>query len=84
MPPKLPGEVIANVPFGHEHVWLLRHLDCGALADLCRAQELPPPIIRKPSLEDILLTLLRQNRNPQAAEQGALLVGHIDVASLRP
>ena len=43
MPPKLPGEVIANVPFGHEHVWLLRNLDCGALADLCRSQELPPP-----------------------------------------
>ena len=84
MPPKLPGEVIANVPFGHEHVWLLRNLDCGALTDLCRSQELPPPIIRKPSLEDILLTLLRQNRNQQAAEQGALSVGRIDVASLRP
>jgi ABC-2 type transport system ATP-binding protein len=84
MPPKLPGEVIANVPFGHEHVWLLRNLDCGALADLCRAQELPPPIIRKPSLEDILLTLLRQNRNQQAADSGMLSVGNHDVASLRP
>jgi ABC-2 type transport system ATP-binding protein len=75
MPPMLPGQVIAHVPFGHEHIWLVRDLDAGRLADLCRAQELPPPIIRKPSLEEILLTLLRQNRNQQAAEECVSTVG---------
>lgn len=83
MPPKLPGEVLAHVPFGHEHVWLLRDLDGGALADLCRSHELPPPVIRKPSLEDILLTLLRQNRNQQSAEQLTLAAEPRDVLSLK-
>jgi len=67
-PPAMPGNVVAHVPFGHEHVWLVRDLDAGRLADLCRTHELPQAIIRKPSLEDILLTLLRQNRNQQSHE----------------
>ena len=70
IPPSIPGKLVAHVPFGHEHVWLVRDLDAGRLSDLCRAQELPEPIIRKPSLEDILLTLLRQNRNQQTFESG--------------
>ena len=66
-PPAMPGTVVAHVAWGHEHIWLVRHLDAGRLADLCRAQELPQAIVRKPSLEEILLTLLRQNRNQQTA-----------------
>ena len=67
-PPAMPGNVVAHVVFGHEHVWLVRDLDAGRLSDLCRSHELPQAIIRKPSLEEILLTLLRQNRNQQATE----------------
>ena len=67
-PPAMPGNVVAHVPFGHEHVWLVRDLDAGRLADVCRSHNLPQAIIRKPSLEEILLTLLRQNRNQQATE----------------
>ena len=67
-PPAMPGNVAAHVVFGHEHVWLVRDLDAGRLSDLCRSHELPQAIIRKPSLEEILLTLLRQNRNQQATE----------------
>jgi ABC-2 type transport system ATP-binding protein len=68
IPPAMPGNIVAHVPFGDEHVWLVRDLDAGRLADLCRTHELPEPVIRKPSLEDILLTLLRQNRNQQSNE----------------
>ena len=68
VPPAMPGNIVAHVPFGHEHVWLVRDLDADRLADLCRTHELPQPIIRKPSLEDILLTLLRQNRNQHSNE----------------
>lgn len=64
-PPEIPGNQVAHVAYGHEHVWLVRGLDEGRLADLCRSQELPQAIVRKPSLEEILLTLLRQNRNQQ-------------------
>ncbi len=74
-PPEMPGKVVAHVPFGHEHVWLVRELDAGRLTDVCRAQELPAPIIRKPSLEEILLTLLRQNRRDEKAiEAGRTIV----------
>lgn len=66
-PPAMPGTVVAHVAWGHEHIWLVRQLDAGRLADLCRSQELPQAIVRKPSLEEILLTLLRQNRNQQSA-----------------
>ena len=57
------GSLIRN---GHDV--MVRDLDAGRLADLCRTHELPQPVIRKPSLEDILLTLLRQNRNQQSNE----------------
>lgn len=66
-PPAMPGTVVAHVAWGHEHLWLVRQLDAGRLADLCRSQDLPQAIVRKPSLEEILLTLLRQNRNQQSA-----------------
>ena len=66
-PPAMPGNVVAHVAWGHEHIWLVRDLDAGRLTDLCRSQELPQAIVRKPTLEEILLTLLRQNRNQQSA-----------------
>jgi len=75
VPPILPGRVVAHVAFGHEHLCLVRDLDSDRLADLCRSQELPQPIVRKPSLEEILLTLLRQNRNQQAEGTSALVSG---------
>ena len=71
VPPSMPGKVVAHVPFGHEHVWLIRDLDAGHLADLCRSQELPAPIIRKPTLEEILLTLLRQHRREEKAGEAS-------------
>ena len=70
-PPAMPGTVVAHVAWGHEHIWLVRQLDAGRLADLCRSQELPQAIVRKPSLEEILLTLLRQNRNQQTARHSS-------------
>lgn len=60
--PEFPGAVVAHVSRKHDHTWLVREFDGGRLADICRNHEWPQPIIRKPSLEDILLTLLRQNR----------------------
>ncbi len=67
-PPAIPGKEVAHVAYGHEHVWLVRDLDAGRLSDLCRSHELPQAIVRKPSLEEILLTLLRQNRNQQGQQ----------------
>lgn len=71
VPPNMPGKVVAHVPFGHEHIWLVRDLDGGRLADVCRSQELPAPVIRKPSLEEILLTLLRQHRRDEKAGEAS-------------
>jgi ABC-2 type transport system ATP-binding protein len=83
IPLEMPGKSIAFVPFGHEHLWLVRELDAGRLSDLCRSKELPEPVIRKPSLEDILLTLLRQNRRQQNAEDGRLSGMEHDAIKLR-
>jgi hypothetical protein len=54
--------VVAHVARKHDHTWLVREFDGGRLSDICRNHEWPQAVIRKPSLEDILLTLLRQNR----------------------
>lgn len=70
VPPAIPGRVLGHVAWGHDHVWLVRDPDAGRLADICRDRKLPEPVIRRPSLEDMLLTLLRQNRNARA-EAGA-------------
>ncbi|MFG0333825.1 MAG: ABC transporter ATP-binding protein [Maioricimonas sp. JB049] len=60
--PSLPGEVLAHVPFGHEHSWMVRDLDEARLAEVCR--DVGPFSVRTPGLEDILLALLREYRTP--------------------
>lgn len=62
-PPKIPGDILAHVPVGHEHIWMVRNLDTDALLQSCTAQQIPPPRIRKPGLEDILLAMLREYRS---------------------
>ena len=63
-PPKveLPGDMLAHVSFGHEHVWMVRDLDETQLRSLCTEKNLPEPRTRKPNLEDILLAMLREYR----------------------
>jgi ABC-2 type transport system ATP-binding protein len=63
-PPAIPGDVLAHVQFGHEHVWMVRNLDEAQLAHNCRHAETAPYQVRSPSLEDILLALLREYRHP--------------------
>lgn len=58
--PQVPGNVLAHVPFGHEHLYIVRKLDESRLDDLRRHG---PVQVRHPSLEDILLALLRERRN---------------------
>jgi ABC-2 type transport system ATP-binding protein len=67
-PPIIPGSVLAHVPFGHEHIWMVRNLDIDTLLQKCAAQQLPPPQIRKPGLEDILLAMLREYRSNPIGE----------------
>jgi hypothetical protein len=63
-PPQVPGEVLAHVPMGHEHVWMVRNLDEERLQEMC-AQATPIPCeVRQPNLEEILLALLREYRRP--------------------
>lgn len=62
-PPEIPGDVLAHVPFGHEHVWMVRHLDADKLLTDCATRQLPTPQIRKPGLEEILLAMLREYRS---------------------
>jgi ABC-2 type transport system ATP-binding protein len=61
-PPGMPGEVMAHVQFGHEHLWIIRNLDESQLTRNCG--ETAPFQVRCPSLEDILLALLREYRHP--------------------
>jgi hypothetical protein len=61
-PPPVPGQVLAHARFGHEHVWLARGVDVEQLAG---AWDLPDGSafhVQTPSLEDILLALLREFR----------------------
>ena len=37
VPPEIPGRILAQVPFGHEHVWMVRDLDTAS----------PPPVVAK-------------------------------------
>lgn len=68
-PPEIPGSLLAQIAWGHDHVWLVRDLDHDRLVDICRDQQLPEPVIRKPGLEDILLTLLRQSRHEESNDR---------------
>lgn len=62
-PPDIPGDVLAHVPFGHEHVWMVRNLNSEKLLADCESNAIPNPQIRKPGLEDILLAMLREYRS---------------------
>ncbi|WP_437230672.1 ABC transporter ATP-binding protein [Planctomicrobium sp. SH661] len=62
--PDLPGTTLSHVPFGHEHSLIIRDLDEQKLAEI-RESGLAIEI-RRPSLEDILLGLLRERRNQTA------------------
>lgn len=77
-PPEMPGTVLAQVPFGHEHIWMVRDLDEEALFACCRERELPAPMTRHPGLEDILLAMLREYRRDQRGQDlkaESLMVG---------
>jgi ABC-2 type transport system ATP-binding protein len=65
-PPTIPGNVLAHADMGHEHVWIVRDLDESRLADVCREAGEVPFQLHAPSLEDILLALLREYRWPSA------------------
>lgn len=72
-PPAIPGAVLAQVPLGHEHIWMVRDLNVEALRQTCDSAALPAPLTRQPSLEDILLAMLREYRG-----------GHRDPTSSSP
>ena len=61
-PPAIPGDVLARINFGHEHIFMVRNLDEDQLATECEG--FGPYDIRHPSLEDILLVMLREYRRP--------------------
>lgn len=69
-PPDIPGEVIAHVPFAHEHIWMVRNLDVQALNQRCENSSLPAAQIRRPNLEDILLAILREYRRGEVSRPG--------------
>ncbi|MCA9010191.1 MAG: ABC transporter ATP-binding protein [Planctomycetaceae bacterium] len=73
-PPEMPGNVLAHVPFGHEHIWLVRNLDSGKLLQTCRTLNLPTPQIRHPNLEDILLALLREYRRDRSGSVTSIVI----------
>ena len=59
-PPDIPGDTLAHVQFGHEHIWMVRNLDESRLAESVGLNT--PFQVRHPSLEDILLVMLREYR----------------------
>ena len=64
-PPDVPGEVLAHLPMGHEHVWLVRGLDEPEWQSRCQAGNTITEI-RHPDLEDLLLLLLREYRKKES------------------
>ncbi len=59
-PPQIPGDPLAHLHFGHEHIWMVRNLDESRLEE---SVGLGTPFqVRHPSLEDILLVMLREYR----------------------
>ena len=72
--PTMPGDVLAHVPYGHEHVWIVRNLDNATLQQTCASDGLPAPRIRNPGLEDILLAMLKEyRRDPQHVASDTLV-----------
>lgn len=65
-PPQVPGTIIAHAPFGADHLFMVRDLDEEQLEVLCR--EAGPYRVRTPNLEDILLAMLRESRQPVSGE----------------
>lgn len=61
-PPPVPTQVLAHAAFGHEHVWIVRDLDETQLTDRWNLPDGSAFQINTPSLEDILLALLREYR----------------------
>ena len=68
-PPTIPGEVLARVNFGYDHIFIVRNLDEEQLARECDG--FGPYEVRKPSLEEILLVMLREYRPPSTAKSQA-------------
>ena len=68
-PPQIPGSVLAHVQFCHEHLFMIRDLDFDHLNSLCRQAGIALPQVRKPNLEDILLTMLREYRRPTSRDR---------------
>ena len=67
--PDPPGEVLARVPLGSEDLFLVRGAEPAAVREWENA--VGPAQSRKPNLEDILLSLLREARTAvPAGEQG--------------
>jgi len=60
--PDIPGNVLAHVAYGHEHVWMVRALNNETLNQQCAEASLPAPLVRTPGLEDILLAILKEYR----------------------
>ena len=61
-PPPIPTQVLAHAQFGHEHIWMVRDLDEAQLTERWRLPEGSGFQVNTPSLEDILLALLREYR----------------------
>lgn len=70
-PSSPPGQILAHTPLGSDDLWLVRNAD----ADAIRAWEnvVGPVQQRHPGLEDILLALLREARNPHAKQRPAVV-----------
>lgn len=66
-PPDLPGEVLAHLPMGHEHVWLVRDLNESEWQSRCLVSNTVTEI-RQPDLEDLLLLLLREYRKRENSD----------------
>lgn len=73
-PPGVPGDVLAHAPLGHEHAFMVKNLDESRLAEICRYAEAPFQI-HSPSLEDILLALLREYRRPAGIQEATVAAG---------
>ena len=63
-PPTIPGDVLARINFGYDHIFIVRNLDEDQLARECDG--FGPFEVRQPSLEDILLVMLREYRRPSS------------------
>jgi ABC-2 type transport system ATP-binding protein len=61
-PPEIPGQVVAHAKFGCDYQWMVRELD----EDRLHAAGNTSFSVRTPSLEDILLVMLRESRHTQS------------------